>query len=376
MAPTALGYIKQLDGIRAFAVILVVVQHWFPNDFVLRFGFGAIGVDIFFVLSGFLITRILIVEQLNYELNPSTHSRLIAIRNFIVRRSLRIFPIYYLLLALLIFFKDRFPNPVFGDWQWYFFYVQNILFYINKAWPGGKLSHFWSLAVEEQFYLFWPWIILFVSQKWLLKILVAFFFIGVACVYLLPVLLKEYNADLLGYNAGLLTPSCIQAFAAGGILSYFHVSKVNTFSNYNKVFGILGLLAISYLILGYLEFLPLIIDLRTLISISTVGLISSVLYNPNSVYFKCILGNQPMVFLGKISYGAYLFHNFIPLLFNSFLHLLEKHNLSISVIKYNTDFYTQGNIFYFICFFILLFLATISFYMFERPINSLKQYFI
>jgi peptidoglycan/LPS O-acetylase OafA/YrhL len=330
---------------------------------------GAIGVDIFFVLSGFLITRILIVERLNYELNPSAHSRLKAILNFMVRRSLRIVPIYYLLLVLLIIFKDQFPNPVSLDWEWYFFYLQNILFYINQAWPIGKLSHLWSLAVEEQFYLFWPWIILFVSQKWLLKIMVSFLFIGIACVYLLPVLNQDYNADLL-------TPSCMQAFAAGGILAYCHIFKKHIFSSYNRVFGVLGLLAFGILVLSHVGVLSSIVHLRTLISMMTVGLISLILYNPNASFYQWILGNKPIVFLGKISYGVYLFHNFIPLVVNSFLYYFDKHHLSFSFIMYNRHLYNQGTAFYFICFFILLFLATISFYLFERPINSLKQYFI
>jgi peptidoglycan/LPS O-acetylase OafA/YrhL len=368
MGATPLGYVRQLDGVRALAVILVIISHWFPGDIVGKFGLGAIGVDIFFVLSGFLITRILIVERLNYEFNPSAHSRLKAIRNFMVRRSLRIFPIYYLLLVLLIVFKEQFPNPVSLDWKWYFFYLQNILFYINQAWPGGKLSHLWSLAVEEQFYLFWPWIILFVSKKWLLKIMVSFFFIGIACVYLLPVLKPGYNADLL-------TPSCMQAFSAGGILAYFHVVKKNTFSNYNKVFGVFGLLAFGSLILGNVGVLPSIIDLRTLMSMVTVGLISSILYHPNTLFYKWILGNKPIVFIGKISYGVYLFHNFIPLLVNSLLHYLDKHHLTFSVIKYNEHLYDLGFLFYFFCFIVLICFSTLIFTTYEKRFQNLKKYF-
>ena len=156
MVAAPLGYIKQLDGIRAIAVLLVIVSHWFPGGFASRYVLGSIGVDIFFVLSGFLITRILIAERLKFSAAPSTYSRLKSIKNFMVRRSLRIFPIYYLLLILLVLCANQFPNPVAQDWKWYFFYLQNILFYINQGWPGGKLSHLWSLAVEEQFYLFWP----------------------------------------------------------------------------------------------------------------------------------------------------------------------------------------------------------------------------
>jgi peptidoglycan/LPS O-acetylase OafA/YrhL len=365
---TPLGYVRQLDGVRAVAVILVIISHWFPGDIVGKFGLGAIGVDIFFVLSGFLITRILIVERLNYELNPTANSRLKVIRNFMVRRSLRIFPIYYLLLVLLIIFKDQFPNPVSLDWEWYFFYLQNILFYINQAWPGGKLSHLWSLAVEEQFYLFWPWLILFVSHKWLLKIMLSFFFIGIACIYLLPVLKPGYNADLL-------TPSCMQAFAAGGILAYCHIFKKNIFSSYNRVFGVLGLLAFGILALGHVGVLPSIVDLRTLVSMITVGLISSLLYHPNALLYKWILGNKPIVFIGKISYGVYLFHNFVPLLVNSLFHYLDKHHLSFSVIKYNEHLYDQGFLFYFFCFIILICFSTLIFTTYEKRFQNLKKYF-
>jgi peptidoglycan/LPS O-acetylase OafA/YrhL len=286
-----------------------------------------------------------------------------------VRRSLRIFPIYYLLLVLLIVFKEQLSNPVSLDWQWYFFYLQNILFYISQAWPGGKLSHLWSLAVEEQFYLFWPWLILFVSQKWMLRLILLSFLIGIASVYFFPTLFR-------GSMTEVLTPTCMQAFASGGILAYFHIKKGGEFHQLKYYFLIPGLMSFAYLILGLNGFLPLLVDFRTIISIFMVGLIAAILINPNFFISSMILGNPALVFLGKISYGVYLFHNFVPLLFNSFLHFLDKYHLSFSVIKYNRHLYNQGTAFYFVCILILFALATISFYTFERPLNLLKKHFI
>ena len=366
--PTSLGYVKQFDGLRAVAVLMVIVSHWFPNLSINKIGLGAIGVDIFFVLSGFLISRILITEKIKYENSPNNYSRLNAIKNFIIRRSLRIFPVYYLLLFLLIFFNKFLPNPIAQDWPWYFLYIQNILFYINQSWPGGKLSHLWSLAVEEQFYLIWPWVILFISQKWLFKVIVFFFFIGIASVYFLSILNKGYNFDLL-------TSSFLQTFSAGGILAYFHIYNKHSFSKYNKVFMFLGLLACFHFIFINFGLLESVIDSRTIISIITVGLISLILVNSEAIYLRYILGNNPIVFIGKISYGIYLFHNFIPLLLNSFLHFMAKHSLVFSLLKYNTNLYEQGDYFYIICFVILFFLAIISFFLFESPINRVKKYF-
>lgn len=368
MIATPLAYIRQLDGIRAIAVIFVILSHWFPGGIAGKFGLGAIGVDIFFVLSGFLITRILIVERLKYELEPFAYSRLKGIKNFIVRRSLRIFPIYYLLLFMLVIFTKQFPNPVSQDWEWYFFYLQNILFFINQAWPGGKLSHLWSLAVEEQFYFFWPWLIMFVSQKWMLKLMIFSFLIGIASVYYLT----KIDGDAM---AEVSTPTCMQAFAAGGILAYFHVKKESEFHKLKYHFLIPGLISFAYLILGLNGFLPLLVDLRTIISIFMVGLISAILINPNSLFPSKILGNPVLVFLGKISYGVYLFHNFIPILLNSLLHLLGKKNIVIFFLLYNPNLDKQSILFYFISFIILLIISITSFYLFESKIQKFKKYF-
>lgn len=368
MEAAPLGYIKQLDGIRAIAVLLVIVSHWLPGAASSKFAFGAIGVDVFFVLSGFLITRILIVERMNYELDTSAHSRLKSIRNFMVRRSLRIFPIYYLLLILLVLCAKEFPNPVEQDWNWYFFYLQNILFYINQAWPGGKLSHLWSLAVEEQFYLFWPWLILFISPKWMLRLIVFSFLIGIASVYYLPTLFR-------GSMAEVLTPTCMQAFASGGILAYFHLKKGSEFHQLKYHFLIPGLMSFAYLILGLNGFLPLLVDLRTIISIFMVGLIATILINPNLFISSRILGNPALVFLGKISYGIYLFHNFIPLLLNSLLRLLSKQNMIFLPLTYSPKLNEQSSIFYLISFLILILISSASFFLFESKIQKFKKYF-
>jgi peptidoglycan/LPS O-acetylase OafA/YrhL len=365
MIATPLGYIKQLDGIRAIAVIFVILTHWFPGRIFSRYGFGAIGVDIFFVLSGFLITRILIVERLKIDAEPFVHSRLKAIKNFIIRRSLRIFPIYFLLLFFLIIFAKQLPNPIAKDWEWYFFYLQNLLFYINQGWPSGKLSHLWSLAVEEQFYLFWPWLILFVSPKWVLRLMVFSFLIGIASVFYLTKLKG-------GAMAEVLTPTCMQAFASGGILAYFHVKKGLDFYKLEFYFLIPALFSFCYLILGLNGVLSLVVDLRTIISIVMVGVLSAILINPNSIISLKFLGNPVLVFLGKISYGVYLFHNFIPLVLNSFMYLLKNKNIEIFLLNYNPKLNEQSIIFYLISFMVLVLLSSTSFFLFESKIKKFK----
>jgi peptidoglycan/LPS O-acetylase OafA/YrhL len=151
-----------LDGLRGIAILLVVLFHNFRAFN--YFFFGWLGVDLFFVLSGFLITDIL----LNTVGSPHF------LRNFFMRRMLRIFPLYY--LVLIIFFI-AFPLlglykqelQFYQDHQsWFWFYLQNWLLSTDSSPRGGALDHFWSLAIEEQFYIIWPLIILLVRK---LKIL-------------------------------------------------------------------------------------------------------------------------------------------------------------------------------------------------------------
>src|SRR5215218_136502 len=164
------GYRPQLDALRFFAIAGVLVAHnldpgqapWIFS----RFDYAETGVRLFFVLSGFLITGILLGEREAADAAP--HRRISAIRRFYARRFLRIFPIYYLTLAVVLVTA---VSPARRIWPWLFTYTTNIYAWHRLDWPG-PVGHLWTLAVEEQFYLVWPWFLLFVPRKWILPFLV------------------------------------------------------------------------------------------------------------------------------------------------------------------------------------------------------------
>lgn len=120
---------------------------------------GWLGVSFFFVLSGFLITRILIESKSGNNF----------FSNFYIRRSLRIFPLYYLYILVIFIYCTYLGIQDTQNWLYYIFYVQNY----TMAWngfmyvPGQEFGHTWSLAVEEQFYLLWPLVVFFCNRKWI-----------------------------------------------------------------------------------------------------------------------------------------------------------------------------------------------------------------
>lgn len=153
-AADAAPYSPQLDGLRAVAVAAVAWSHWLPQW---QFGvpLGA-GVHLFFVLSGFLITRILLGLR-------EAPDRGAAIGRFYLRRALRLFPAFFLVLGIAVWADVPLAR---ATWPWHAAYLSNLYIAGLGEWQG-HLSHFWSLAVEEQFYLVWPWLIVVVPGRWL-----------------------------------------------------------------------------------------------------------------------------------------------------------------------------------------------------------------
>lgn len=152
--PAPAAYSPELDGLRAVAVAAVAYSHWLPG-WQAGLPFGA-GVHLFFVLSGFLITRIL----LGLRDGPDRGR---AVARFYGRRALRLFPAFYLVLAA----AWAADVPIVREtWAWHAAYLSNVFIASRAEWQG-HLSHFWSLAVEEQFYLVWPWLIVWLPDRWL-----------------------------------------------------------------------------------------------------------------------------------------------------------------------------------------------------------------
>ncbi len=160
--PKNSGYLRQLDGLRALSVAAVAWSHWraywFRESSV---PWAEFGVETFFVISGFLITGILLD-------NRSESSKPFVLRQFYARRFLRIFPLFYATLVIgFVLRADSLRQTLF----WHAGYLSNIYFYL-WGWCG-QLSHFWSLAVEEQFYLFWPLLMIFLPKRFLLPAILA-----------------------------------------------------------------------------------------------------------------------------------------------------------------------------------------------------------
>ena len=166
------GHLAGLDGLRAIAVGLVLLHHLVPLHRIVphppgtKVGnvvppLGYIGVSLFFVLSGFLITRILLAGRERVDAGHTTTPRLLGA--FYVRRTLRIFPLYYATLLVLTLLDTGLVRDRIA---WHATYTSNWLFSSAAAWSaGGSERHFWTLAVEEQFYLLWPWLMLLVPAR-------------------------------------------------------------------------------------------------------------------------------------------------------------------------------------------------------------------
>jgi peptidoglycan/LPS O-acetylase OafA/YrhL len=203
-------YIRSLDGLRAIAILLVMGVHFHA-----LLPFGWVGVQLFFVLSGFLITRILAEAKPRSDL-PGY------LGTFYMRRALRIFPLYFGFMLLLELSSDLAGFP--GSWPrvrpWAMSYTLNFAFMLDRIELNPVYAHFWSLAVEEQFYLVWPFVVWLASPRTLRFLIAGVLIAG-------PLVRGVVAAEgLTPDHLYFLTVSHVDAFAAGAAVATWDLSSI------------------------------------------------------------------------------------------------------------------------------------------------------
>ena len=358
-------YMPQLDSLRFFAVLGVLVSHyWIPQGLpwlMADMDWGWIGVHLFFVLSGFLITGILLDCRQMAE--ASSQPLLFYVRQFYVRRFLRIFPIYYLVIGIAIVWN--FPQAR-ELWGWLVSYTANIYITVQNSWIG-LFSHFWSLAVEEQFYLFWPWVILFFPRKWM-PILLSIMILLAPAYRLYGYEMHRFDVSPFDFKSATLTLANFDSLGLGALLALAQRSKTRweTVQRYlSRIVLPTGLLVwLTSLTLYHYRIKPSVFFSMNDLALS---LIFTWLVAATAIGFKGTLGKllalSPIKYMGKISYGIYVYHYFIPFLIGPIFRSL------------NFQFDTPGFIHFIVSSVITIAVASLSWYVFELPINNLKRYF-
>jgi peptidoglycan/LPS O-acetylase OafA/YrhL len=364
---TVIEYRPQLDGLRFCAVFFVLFYHYSDWIRTLKIPFTIdLGtfISFFFVLSSYLITTILLTKK------DSPSGKGHVAYNFLVRRTLRIFPAYYFYLMLLIMLP-------FAGWDvrehaaLYFGYLSNFHIYADQLW-NNLTSHLWTLAVEEQFYIVWIWVILFTPDRHLLKVFGSLIVFSVAFRLLYFFLYKPASTETIPYI--ILTPACVDGFAFGAILAYLHY-KGKTCSPLLKKIFLFILPVWIVLILLHARGILLGFD-RVFAGIGSIILVEGATRGYRNAMGR-FLENRLVVYLGKISYGIYLYHLLVPFIFWKLYNPLSHYLLLRKKIDLGplTELLVLPPISLCLYFILTVGCAMASWALIEKPISSLKRFF-
>lgn len=291
------SYLPGLDGLRALAIIIVIAGHLFMGTAYANSFIGSVGVDVFFVISGFLITTLLLKEKVK--------TGKISLKGFYMRRVLRIIPVAYLYILVVfvlnIWLRLDVPGRAFLSSM---FFVQNIPRLSGYNW---YVEHYWSLSVEEQFYLTFPFLLAYSTRKY--TGLVVLLIIGVVLVEYLAFnnvgifktnaivhLLSFIVINLLGYTVPILIGSLFAVMLFKGML------QVNS-AFLNRYLGlVIFILALLIRVDSSLINIPYS---RLFIFPVMVGFVIVLNLNIRGILTQ-ILSNRVLVYIGKLSYSLYI----------------------------------------------------------------------
>ena len=357
-------YFQNLDILRFIAAFMVVIVHgyeairgWYglpdfmhhkkweyADNFIENFGFG---VDIFFLISGFLITYLLLKEK---EVTGK-----ISFKDFYIRRTLRIWPLYYFIIALgpfLVKLTNSHPEP---NYLANIFFVGNFNIIKTQTWIF-PFAHYWSICIEEHFYLIWPFLIAFIPNK---KLPVVFsFVIFTSIMFRLFMVQNGYNY----YYFYLHTLSRFDVLAIGALFAYWYFTKpfqVNIPGTIRLLLYVL-LILLSFVdhIHSYENTFNATIKKYFYIAIASIAIGSFLFGKNNKFAFK---KRNILHYFGKISYGIYMYHNVLILVIvkNIMPPIHSSSQLVFTIILYV----------------LCLVIPIISYELIEKPFLKLKSRF-
>jgi len=292
-------YFPELDGFRGIAILAVIFSHAVLNKYLGKYAVGNIGVEIFFVLSGFLISTLLLKEKIK--------NGKVSFKKFYTRRGLRILPVAYLFLGVLIFLNFAFNLKVsFGSLIVSALFIKNLPFNYVGNWFNG---HFWTLAIEEQFYLIFPFLLIYSLKN--------YFRVLVFLVLFIPVLqfVGFHNIGIFYTNYPLhkTTFVLITLFGNGttailigsllSILMFKGLMPVSNTNNYRFLSLVLFIIAMMFRI-GF-NILPGTYLTSTIFSLVIAFVIFLCITNDNDFLGK-ILKSKILIKLGILSYSIYI----------------------------------------------------------------------
>ena len=368
-------HMPQLDALRAFAVLGVLASH-FCRDTPAFAPAGHLGVRLFFVLSGFLITGILLRCRALVDAGQPLG---LTMRRFYARRFLRIAPLYYAVLLLAWIAGIPYMREAAG---WHAAYLSNVYFTRIGAWQG-PLSHFWSLAVEEQFYLVWPAVILLVPQRSLIRAVVLVTAIGplyravgeLVGLSQMALWTMPFTAlDALGFGA-LLGVLADPSRASGGARrapglaapAAAEVGRSLVVPRWLAGAAAVSAALLAWYLAAWVERPAKLVWLmdRGLGELAWTVIFGALVLGAARGFGGAVgrcLRWPPLAYLGRISYGVYLIHLFVPMFLPRALAAV---GLAYPASEgYRFVYLTAATIA----------LASLSWALYERPLNRLKRW--